>query len=131
MSYVKLFFADLDGQVRAMGGYTGKPISFILRIDLVDPGTPEVRLYAMADEGIEVHDCEVVPDGTTSDMWALAPDEDGSPGAYVAYGDKIDLGTVGYGIDKVYFWAKVKTVDEEPIKDVTVTLNVSGIAVAI
>lgn len=128
--YIKLFKASNNSEVSPAGQFTNS-IDFTLRADLEQTG--EIRLYAEADAGYEVTGVDVTPTGTTAAKWALAPDNAGSAGTYGADGAQIALGTVGAGVGgRVFFWAKAKaTVDETPVNDTSVTLNVEGIAGAV
>jgi hypothetical protein len=128
MAYIKLFFASNDEQVSED---QSNPVSFTLRADLEEDD--EVRLYAEADAGYSVDDVEVDPTGASAEKWALAPDDNESPGTYGADGALLALGTVGEGAGgRVHFWARAKaTDDEDPVNDETVTLEVTGVAEAV
>lgn len=129
MAYIKLYKASDDSVVSEQGTFTNA-IEFTLRADLNQEDS--IRLYAMADAGYEVTTTTVTPTGTSAAKWALAPDNAGSAGTYETYGNPLTLGTVGNGDGKVYFWAKAKaTSDETPVNDVSVTLDVEGIAGAV
>lgn len=125
--YINMYFAADNSQVSKAGNMKN-PIELHLRTDLNEED--EVRLYLEAEVGYQVQEAKVSISGATSDKWALAPDNAGSPGTYGAYGAPLLLGLVGAGSEgRVYFWAKAKTVDtEEAKKDITVTLQVNGVA---
>jgi len=129
MAYIKLFFKVGDVQVSA-APTTTNAVTFTLRADNNEIGSP-VGLYAKADTGYSVATTVITPTGTTAAKWALAPDAAGSPGSFGAYGAALSLGTVTNS-PNVQFWAKAKaTSDETPVNDVTVTLEVSGVASAV
>ena len=128
MAYIKLYLASDDSIITTD---QTNPVEFTLRADL--NANDEVRLYAEADTGYSVATTEVIPTGTSAARWKLAPDAAGpASGVYGAAGAKIELGTVGAGAGKVYFWAEASAVDtEDPINDTTVTLEVTGVASAV
>lgn len=68
----------------------------------------------------------ITPTGTSAAKWALAPDDEGSPGAFGAYGAVLTISSV---IDdtNTLFWVKAKaTSGEIPTNDTTVDLVVSA-----
>ena len=123
--YIGMYFAEND-QLISSGDMTN-PLQVNLRTDLGDE--EEVRLYLQATEGYQVQDTEVKPEGTTADMWALAPDNAGATGTYGAWGALLATGLVGAAEgDRVYFWAKAQTtVAEDPEKDDSVKLEINGV----
>lgn len=128
MAYIKIFFAADDVQV-SEAPTTTHAVTFTLRADQNEVGS-WVKLYGLADNGYVVTETTVTPTGSTEDKWQLAPDDGGNPGTPEAYGAPLDLGEVG-DTTKVYFHVRAKaTDDEEPVNDVTVTLEVEGIAAA-
>lgn len=125
MAYIKLYRAEDNTEVSTD---QTNPLSFTLRADLNEDD--EKRLYVQADTGYEVTGCEVAISGSSSNRWRLAPDDNESPGTYLAPGATIELGTVGDDAGgRVFFWAESSAVDtEDPTNDTSVTLEVSGIA---
>ena len=118
--YIGMYFAGSEQLVSSED--MTNPIQLNLRTDLEEED--EIRLYLEAEPNYQVQDVIVSIEGITSDMWALAADDKN----YNAYGADINLGTVGNGVDKVYFWAKAKTKNTENVsKDDSVILNVDGI----
>ena len=127
--YIKLYFTTTSGQVEPYGDGVGDPVSYLLRADLNEIGD-WTGLYALSTSGFTCSGVDVTPSGSTYLKWQLAPNSGGSPGTPESYGDPIELGDVG-NITPVYFHARAKaTDDEEPVRDETVTLNVTGIAAA-
>lgn len=130
--YIKLYFTSDDGQVEPSGDGVGEPVSYTLRADLNEVGE-WTGLYALATSGYTCSGVEVVPSGSTYLKWQLNSDTDSgeSPsGSPEDYGASLSLGEVD-STNKAYFHVRAKaTDDEEPIRDETVTLNVSGIASA-
>ena len=127
---IKLYFAETNVEVSPKGDLTN-PVEFALRFD--QNADEEVRLYAEAETGYKVTETEVEPISAngeaTTDMWALAPDTEGSAGTYEAWGASLTLGTVEAGAGgRVYFWAKAKSASTEyPHKDETVVLEAKGV----
>jgi hypothetical protein len=118
--YIGMYFAGSEQLVSSED--MTNPIQLNLRTDLEEED--EIRLYLEAEPNYQVQDVIVSIEGTTADMWALAADDKN----YNVYGANINLGTVGNGVNKVYFWAKAKTIaTENPQKDDSVILNVDGI----
>lgn len=129
MAYFKAYFAS-DNTVVSEAPSLTAPVELSLRADLNE--NKQVRLYVMADPGYSVSGTEVVPSGTTAAKWSLAPDSSGTPGTFGAAGAKLTLGTVGNGTGKVYFWAKAAaSSDEGPVNDISVKLDLTGIASAV
>jgi hypothetical protein len=127
--YIKLYFTTTSGQVEPSGDGVGEPVSFSLRADLNEIGE-WIGLYALAISGYTCSGVDVVPSGTTSLKWQLAPDDEGDPGTPEDYGALLELGEVG-NVTPIFFHTRAKaTDDEEPVKDETVTLNLSGIVSA-
>ena len=128
-----MHFAETDTIVSEEGEFENA-VKFTLRSDL-SPGEgshDQVRLYAMAQEGYLITSTYVVPVGDTSNFWQLALDNNEEPAEYEELGYPLELNNVGYGEQKVYFWAKARTtIDEEPINDISVILQLHGIAEAV
>ncbi len=130
MDYVKLYDAETEEEMSQAGEFENT-VSLILRADLYpDQGSYDSRrLYLEAEEDYYVDEVKVKPVGEHSERWQLAPDVSNNEGAYEAGGEELELGMVGHGSNRVYFWAKAQALDSElPENDVTVTLKVSGIA---
>lgn len=130
--YIKLYFTEDDGQVEPVGDGVGEPVSFTLRADLNEVGS-WIGLYALSVSGYACSGVEVVPSGSTYLKWQLNSDTlsgvtpSESP---EAYGDSLWLGSVG-NVTPIYFHVRAKATDDEaPVRDETVSLNVSGIASA-
>lgn len=133
MDYITVHFASDNSQVSAAGDFTN-PISFRLRLDLNQED--QVRLYAQTQQGYVSQNTVVQIVGLqaqqSTDRWQLAPDVDGTPGTYGDWGAQLELGTVGYDSQRVYFWVKARQTDTEQIKtDTTVGISVSGIVEAV
>ena len=130
--YIKLYFTTTSGQVEPSGDGVGEPVSYTLRADLNEIGE-WTALYALATSGYTCSGVEVIPSGTTYLKWQLTADAGGGAtpsGVPMDYGALLELGQVG-NVTPIYFHARAKaTDDEEPIRDETVTLNVTGIAAA-
>lgn len=130
--YIKLYFTATSGQVEPYGDGVGQPVSYTLRADLNEIGS-WTGLYALSTSGYTCSGVDVIPSGTTYLKWQLTADTGGgsSPsGIPMDYGASLTLGDVG-NVTKVYFHTRAKaTADETPVKDQTVTLNVTGIASA-
>ncbi len=140
--YVKIYFAENDTEVSSEGEFANA-VEFTLRADLEQ--TDEVRLYAEAESGYKITEIdgstpiELSLTGTTSDKWALAPDdEDGESnpisgtyedwGADLTISEDIEEGAGG----RVYFWIKAKAEDtESPVNDTSVLLQLEGLAEAV
>ena len=128
MAYIKMFYTADDTQV-SEAPTTTNAVSFTLRADQNEVGE-YIGLYVLADDGYVCSAVTVTPTGTTAEKWQLAPDSGGNPGTPENYGAPLALGTVG-DTTKVYFHVRAKaTEDEEPVNDVTVTLEVDGVAAA-
>ena len=122
--YINMYYAADDSRVTESGNLTN-PVELHLRIDQAEE--KGVRLYLQTEAGYTAHGLSIVPSGTTSDKWALAPDNAGSPGTYNSYGASLSVADITSSEGKVYFWAKAKTeTDETAQKDTSVTLNVDG-----
>jgi hypothetical protein len=119
--YIGMYFAGSEQLVSSED--MTNPIQLNLRTDLEEED--EIRLYLEAEPNYQVQDVIVSIEGITSDMWALAADDK----VYNPYGSEINLGLVGNGeTNRIYFWAKAKTVNTEtPKKDVSVNLMVNGV----
>jgi hypothetical protein len=129
MAYIKMFYTADDTQV-SEAPTTTDAVTFTLRADQNEVGE-YIGLYVLADDGYVCSAVTVTPTGTTAAKWQLAADDEGNPSASPeAYGAPLALGTVG-DTTKVYFHVRAKaTEDEEPVNDVTVTLEVDGVAAA-
>jgi hypothetical protein len=130
MSVLKMYKAS-DNSLVSEAGQFGNAINFTLRADLEQQES--VRLYAMCDTGYEATEVEVEGEGTSIARWEIAPDNDGSEGAYQAASTPLELGTVGAGVGgRVYFWVRASALDTEPIGiDNTVTFKLEGIGAAV
>lgn len=127
--YIKLYFTTTSGQVEPYGDGVGQPVSYILRADLNEVGS-WTGLYALATSGFTCSGVDVVPSGTTYLKWQLAPNAGGNPGTPEDYGDSLSMGDIG-NVTPVFFHVRSKATDDEvPVRDETVTLNVTGIAAA-
>src|SRR5690606_17202067 len=107
---LKLYFAD--GTPVSEPGQFDNAVTFILRLHQNEVGAP-IRLYAEADSGFRVTGVEVAPASAngpaTTDMWSLAPDDNGDPGTFEDWGDPLELGTVEAGSQgRVYFWVRAR-----------------------
>ena len=129
MAYIKMFRASDDQQISAAPTLTNA-VSFTLRADNNEVGA-FVKLYCLADDTYVCTTVVVTPTGTTATKWQLAADDGGNPsGTPEAYGAALALGTVG-DTSKVYFHVRAKAIDTEtPVNDVSVTLEVTGVAAA-
>ena len=132
---LKLYFADTGQEISPPGQFQNA-VTFILRLHQNEVGAP-IRLYAEADSGFRVTGVEVAPASAngpaTTDMWSLAPDDNGAPGTFEDWGDPLELGTVEAGSQgRVYFWVRARaTDDEEVMNDDSVILEAEGIAEAV
>ena len=131
MAYAKLFFTSGGVQVSAAPATTN-PVTFTLRADQNEVGTP-VGITAKADSGYTVATgCTITPTGTSAAKWALAPDSGGSAGTFEAYGAALTLSGTMDNATGIPFWVKAKaTSDETPANDTTVTLVLAGVASAV
>lgn len=125
-AHISLYFAENEEMV-SRDGDMSNPVQINLRSDQEEEN--EVRLYLEAEDGYQVLETEVEADGSTSDLWSFAPDNDGIPGSYEEWGQELNLGTVGSGTaERTYLWAKAKTEsNEKPRCDKSVTLMVDGV----
>ena len=122
--YIDMYYAADNSRITEDGNYTN-PVEFHLRIDQAEE--KEVRLYLQTETNYTAHNLSVAINGTTSDKWALAPDNSGSPGTYGDYGAAVDLSSIDASAGKTYFWAKAKVANTEDIqKDRSVNLSVVG-----
>jgi hypothetical protein len=92
-----------------------------------------IKLAVRCDSGYETveddgkHATIAIVDSTHVDKWALAPDDEGSPGEFGDYGDPLvflsqidDTNTI--------FWAKARVAyTEEPANDTSVDIEVSAL----
>lgn len=125
--YLSLYFAETDIEVSPPNVFTNA-IEFTLRADLSE--ADEVKLYAKTDDGYRVLDAQVTAEGETADRWAFAPDDNGAPGEYQAWGAPFNIGTLT--TNKFYFWLKARAIPGEPVRqDATVLIHLDGIAEAV
>lgn len=124
--YLSLYFAETDIEVSPPNVFTNA-IEFTLRADLSE--ADEVKLYAKTDDGYRVLDAQVTAEGETADRWAFAPDDNGAPGEYQAWGAPFNIGTL---TNKFYFWLKARAIPGEPVRqDATVPIHLDGIVEAV
>lgn len=124
MAYIQLYKASDDSLV-SESPETSNAVEISLRADLEEK--KEVRLYLKSKEGYEHNDVRVEPLGDTAIKWSLAKDASGSSGVYGGDGQVLEIGKVN-DTTKTYFWIKAKSSKEElPKKDVSVSLQVTGI----
>jgi hypothetical protein len=133
--YLSLYFAETDIEVSPPNVFTNA-IEFTLRADLSE--ADEVKLYAKTDDGYRVLDAQVTAEGETADRWAFAPDDNGAPGEYQAWGAPFNIGTLGGSstgtstTNKFYFWLKARAIPGEPVRqDATVLIHLDGIVEAV
>ena len=124
MAYIQLYKASDDSLV-SESPETDNAVVISLRADLEEE--KEVRLYLKSKEGYEHNEVRVAPLGDTAVKWSLARDASGSSDVYGKEGQTLTIGEVN-DITKTYFWVKAKSSKEElPKKDVSVSLQVTGI----
>lgn len=124
MAFIQLYKASDDSLV-SESPETDNAVVISLRADLEEE--KEVRLYLKSKEGYEHNEVKVEPLGDTAVKWSLARDASGSSDAYGKEGQTLTIGEVN-DITKTYFWVKAKSSKEElPKKDVSVSLQVTGI----
>jgi hypothetical protein len=72
----------------------------------------------------------ITPTGTTAAKWDLAPDNAGSAGTAVGYGNALSIATE-IGATNTLFWTRAKaTSDEAPVNDTSVDLVVAATIVS-
>jgi hypothetical protein len=125
---ISIYFAADDVEVSAVGVFAA-PVVHSLYFE-PNPEEKEVRLYALADDGLVVTDTTIQPisgnGAASTDMWQLAPDAAGSPGTYEDPGDPLVLGVVG-DTTEVFFWAKALSELADVVgNDDTVVLQLTG-----
>ena len=124
MAYIQLYKASDDSLV-SESPETSNSVEISLRADLGEE--KEVRLYLKSKEGYTHNDVKVEPIGDTAVKWSLARDASGSSDVYGEEGKTLTIGKVN-DTSKTYFWIKAKASKEElPKKDISVSLQVTGI----
>ena len=84
-----------------------------------------VKLAIRTDSGyVSAAETIIIPTGTNSTRWQLAPDSSNSPGTPSDYGSSLTLAT-GISATNNIFWVRANTVaTDTPMNDLSVSLNV-------
>lgn len=92
-----------------------------------------IKLAVRCDSGYETVESESkhatisIIDSTHVDKWALAPDDDGSPGVFEDWGDPLEFLSQIDDTNTI-FWAKARVAyTEEPANDTSVQLEVEAL----
>jgi len=87
-----------------------------------------IKLALRCEPGYKTYgNTTVQPVGTNADKWALAPDNNGSPGTWGAWGGTLTI-TAEIGSTNYIFWAKARAVNgETPQNDRSVDLQVNAV----
>ena len=106
---------------------TGNLIEFAsLKLDRDIAQTGQVRLYIRCTAGFYSEDASLNLLGLTSGQWSIAPDVNGSPGAYL--GPSVGLSVGFLDSEPFYFWVKATSQTSESIgKDLASTLAGRGV----
>lgn len=92
-----------------------------------------IKLAVRCDNGYETiedeskHATIEIVDSTHVDKWALAPDDDGSPGVFEDWGDPLEFLSQIDDTNTI-FWAKARVAyTEEPANDTSVSIEVEAL----
>lgn len=91
-----------------------------------------IKLALRCESGFKTYgDTTVQPVGSSASKWALAPDNNGSPGTWTSYGGTLTISTE-IGATNHIIWAKAKAdAGESPANDISVDLQINATIVAV
>jgi len=103
------------------------PVTVTLTVAGSDVESGAIKLALRCESGYQTSgDTTITPTGDSSDKWALAPDNGGSPGTFGSYGDSLTISDT-IGATNYIFWAKAKALaSEDPQNDATVDLKIDA-----
>lgn len=135
MAYIHIYKGSptgggLNGTMVSEGSGTSPIDSGLLNANINEESAP-IKLSIRCDAGYQTSGNTVItPIGLTASKWALASDNNGVPGAWLAYGSTLTIASA-IGSTNVIFWAKAKaTSDENPVRDTVVDLQVTATIIA-
>jgi len=117
----------VDGTLVSEGGLQTSPIEIGPLDQSISEVSDSVKLaIRCSPEYATVGDVIITPVGTTFLKWALAPDNNNSPGVYRGYGETLTIPGIINSTNTI-FWVKAKSdILDAKENDTSVSLNVQA-----
>lgn len=117
----------VDGTLVSEGGLQTSPIEIGPLDQSIGEVSDSVKLAIRCSlENVTIGDVTITPLGTTSSKWALALDDNNSPGAFKGYGETLTISSAINSTNTI-FWVKAKSdIFDEKENDTSVSFSVQA-----